>query len=144
MILRQAELKDTKEILEIVSELYLDIPHFVWNDEDFVKNQIQKNEYFVIEDQGQLMGIMSLRQRTNKINIETLAVRKNFKSQGLGSKFIEFAKQFTKEKGFNILHAYSFSEYNSAGFYLKKGFKVMNHFGYYKNHKYDCFELKVS
>ena len=143
MVLRQAELKDTKEILEIVSELYLNIPRFVWNEEGFVEKQIEKKEYFVIEDQGRLVGIMSLRQRTNKVNIETLAVRKNFQSKGLGSKFIEFAKQFTKEKGFNTLHAYSFSEYYSADFYLKKGFKVLPYFGYYKNHKYDCFELKI-
>ena len=143
MTLRQAELKDAKEVLNIVNELSLDIPNFVWDKEEFVQKQIKNKEYFVIEDEGKLAGVMSLRCRTNKINIETLAVKKEFQSKGLGTKFIEFAKQFTKEKGFNILHAYSFREYYAADFYLKKGFKVMNNTGYYKNHKYDCFELTL-
>lgn len=143
MILRQAELKDKKEVLNIINELSLDIPNFVWDKEEFVTKQIQNKEYFVIEDEGRLAGVMSLRQRTNKINIETLVVRKEFQCKGLGSKFIEFAKQLTKERGFNILHAYSFSEYNAADFYLKKGFKVLDYAGYYKNHKYDCFVLTL-
>jgi N-acetylglutamate synthase-like GNAT family acetyltransferase len=141
VILRQAELKDKKEVLNIVNELSLNIPHFVWNKEEFVDRQIQNKEYFVIEDNERLVGVMSLRQRSNRINIETLVIKKEFQSRGLGSKFIEFAKQFTKERGFSILHAYSFSEYHATDFYLKKGFKVLDYFGYYKNHAYDCFEL---
>ncbi|MBI1866583.1 MAG: GNAT family N-acetyltransferase [Candidatus Staskawiczbacteria bacterium] len=143
MILRQAELKDKKEVLVIVNELSLDIPDFVWDKEEFVQKQIQNKEYFVIEDGGRLAGVMSLRSRRNKVSIETLAVRKEFQLKGLGSRFIEFAKQFAKEKGFNILHAYSFSEYRASDFYLKKGFKIMDDHGYYKNHKYDCFELEI-
>lgn len=143
MILRQAEIKDKKEILESINELYLNIPHFVWNEDGFVAKQIQNQEYFVIENEGKIAGVMSLRQRTNKISIETLVVKKEFQYKGLGSKFIEFAKQFTKERGFNTLHAYSFSEYKAADFYLKKGFKFINYAGYYKNHQYDCFELTI-
>ena len=96
-----------------------------------------------MEDEDRLVGVMSLRQRSNKVSIETLAVKKEFQSKGFGSKFIEFAKQFTKERGFKVLHAYSFSEYQATDFYLKKGFKVLDHAGYYKNHKYDCFELTL-
>src|SRR3989344_2004171 len=143
MILRQAEQKDKKEILEFANDLYINIPHFIWNKDDFVVRQIENKEYFVIEDGGVLVGAMSLRQRANKINIETLVVKKEFQSQGFGGKFIEFAKQFTKEKGFAILHAYSFSEYGIANFYIKKGFTMLPSGGYYKNHKYDCFELMV-
>src|SRR3989344_5228708 len=143
MIVRQAELKDAKEILEIVNSLYLDIPKFVWNDFDFVQNQINSKEYFVIENNGMLIGAMSLRQRTNKINIETLVVKKEFQRQGIGGALIEFAKQFTKEKGVTLLHAYSFPEYRIADFYKKKGFKMLDYTGYYKGRPYDCFELAV-
>jgi len=143
MILRPAELKDKNEVLGIVNGLSLDIPHFVWNNDEFIQKQIQNKEYFVIEDGGRLVGAMSLRQRSNKVTIETLVVAKEFQFKGFGSKFVEFAKQFTKDNGFTILHAYSFSEYHAADFYLKKGFRVLNCSGYYKNHRYDCFELKV-
>lgn len=143
MTIRQAELKDKSEIIEVVNELYLSIPHFIWNEEGFVTTQIQNKEYFVIEEGGKLAGIMSLRQRRNKINIETLVVRKEFQGKGFGGAFIEFAKQFTQSSPFNILHAYSFCEYRAADFYIKKGFKVLPHIGQYKNHKYECFELKL-
>jgi len=143
MILRQAELKDIHGVLDIVSGLYLNIPQFVWIEEDFVKKQIENKEYFVMENEGKLIGVMSLRQRFNKMSIETLVVKKEFQTQGCGTKFIEFAKEFSKNKGFAILHAYSFSQYNIANFYLKKGFRMLNYPGFYKNHKYDCFELTL-
>ena len=143
MLLRKAELKDKKEIIDIANLLYLDIHNFVWNNDNFITKQIDKGEYFLMEENGVVAGIMSLRQRKNGIHIETLAVKKKFQSKGLGTKFIEFAKEFSREKGFNILHAYSFSDYNIADFYLKKGFKMMDYNGYYNNHKYNCFELKI-
>lgn len=143
MVLRQAELKDEKNIVEITNLLFLKIPHFVWNDEKFVTGQIMKGEYFLGEEERRVVGIMSLRQRRDRMHIETLAVREEFQSKGLGTKFIEFAKQFTRDKGFNTLHAYSFIEYNIANFYLSKGFTMLDYSGYYSNHKYHCFELKV-
>ncbi|OGZ72247.1 MAG: hypothetical protein A2908_03850 [Candidatus Staskawiczbacteria bacterium RIFCSPLOWO2_01_FULL_38_12b] len=143
MILRQAELKDKKEIMDVANLLYLPIPYFIWNNESFVEEQIKNKEYFLGEDYGTVIGIMSLRQRANKINIETLAVKKEFQSKGFGTQFIEFAMQFTKEKGFDTLHAYSFNEYNMAGFYLKKGFIMLDHTGSYHNNAYYCFEKKL-
>lgn len=144
MLIRQAELKDRQEILNIVHGLYLDIPRFVWNTEDFVTKQIENKEYFVVEHEGVLAGVVSLRRRSSKVSIETLAVRKDLQFKGFGTKLIEFAKQFTKEQGFTILHAYSFKEYGIGDFYIKKGFKVMGDVGYYQNHTYDCFEMELS
>ena len=86
---------------------------------------------------------MSLRKRTNKISIETLAVKKDFQHKGLGSQLIDFAKKFTKDNGFDTLHAYSFTEYNAVQFYLNRNFKMLENPGYYKGHKYDCFEIKI-
>lgn len=141
MILRRAELKDKNEIREIVNELYINVPQFVWNEDDFVTKQIQNNEYIVIQEAGRLAAVMSLRRRDDKINIETLVVRKEFQRKGFGSELIEFAKQFTKSSGFNKLHAYSFCEYRASDFYVKKGFNILPYAGYYKNRKYECFEL---
>ena len=143
MNIRQAEEKDVKSIIEIISLLKLDIPGFVWDDEKFILDQIKKGEYFVLEESGQVVAIISLRKRKNKVSIETLAVRKDFQHKGMGSELIEFAKKFTKEKGFDTLHAYSFTEYDAVQFYLNRNFKMMDNSGYYKGHKYDCFEIKV-
>lgn len=143
MILRQAELKDKKEIMDIANLLYLEIPKFLWNSGEFITKQVEKKEYFLIKDNDSVVGVMSLRQRKNGVHIETLVVKKEFQSKGLGTKLIEFAKKFAKEKGNNSLYAYSFSEYNIADFYLKKRFKLMGYVGYYKNRKYDCFKIKL-
>jgi GNAT superfamily N-acetyltransferase len=70
-------------------------------------------------------------------------VKKEFQGKGIGTQFIEFAKQFAKEREFNILHAYSFQEYNMADFYLKRGFRMLKDPGNYYDHTYYCFEMKV-
>lgn len=142
-MIRQAVQKDIKAIIEIIGLLKLDIPGFVWDDEDFILQQINNGEYFVLEEDGQVIAIMSLRKRKNKVSIETLAVKKDFQHKGLGSQLIDFAKKFTKDNGFSILHAYSFTEYNAIHFYLNRNFKMLDNPGHYKRHKYDCFEIKL-
>ncbi|MBX4200594.1 GNAT family N-acetyltransferase [Candidatus Parcubacteria bacterium] len=143
MTLRKAELKDKQEVLDTVNLLSLPIPGFVWNKEEFVEEQIRKGEYFLQEENGVVIGVMSLRKRTHKVNIETLVVKTEFQSKGYGTKFIDFACQYAKEHGFTILHAYSFNEYNMVDFYLKRGFTMLDQSGSYHNHPYYCFEKKV-
>ena len=144
MFIRPAETKDLKDIIEITKLLYLKIPNFVWDDERFVVEHLEKGEYFLAEEEGKVVGVMSLRQRQNRMHIETLAVRDEFQSNGLGTTFIEFAKEFTKKKGLNVLHVYSFVEYDRKGFYLKKGFKMLDYSGYYNNHQFYCFEMNIA
>ncbi len=140
---RRATLAHSQHILDIAKLLHINIPHFVWSQPEFISRQIEQGEYFFIEERGVVAGIMSLRERNNKLHIETLAVRKEFQSQGLGSLFIAFAKQLAKEHGHAKLHAYSFTDYNMEKFYLKKGFTKLAHLGYYHNHPYQCFEIKI-
>ena len=143
MAIRQAELKDKEEIIKIVDLLHLDIPNFVWNQEEFVSKQISNKEYFLGEQGGNIIGVMSLSARKNKMNIETLVVKREFQSQGFGTQFIVFAKQFARDKGFDALYAYSFKEYNMTDFYLKKHFKMLDYPGSYKNHQYYCFKAPL-
>ncbi len=141
---KNATLSDFQNILDIARLLSIDIPNFVWSDKKYIEKQIKRGEYFLIQQDGAVAGIMSLRERNNKMHIETLAVKKEFQSKGLGTIFIEFAKLFSKEKGFKTLHAYSFYEYNMADFYVKKGFTMLEFSGDYNNHSYHCFEIKLS
>ena len=143
MNLRKAKIKDKKDILEITNLLHLDIPNFVWNTDELVTKQITNGEYFLIEKEEKTVGIISLRQRKNKMQIEAIAVRNGSQSEGIGAELIEFAKHFTKEKGLGILRAYSFYEYKSVDFYLNRGFSLLSKPGVYNNHKYYRFEMKV-
>jgi len=141
--LRKAEMSDFRSLSQITKLLHIDVPNFVWSDEKYIKRQIKNGEYFIIEQNGVLVGAMSLRVRNRKMHIETLVVNKEFQSKGFGTQFINFAKKFSLEKGYDKLHAYSFFEYNMEKFYLKKGFTELSHLGYYENHPYYCFELKL-
>jgi len=143
MNLRRAELKDKEEVLEIARLLHLDIPDFVWDADEFVEKQIKKGEYFLVEKGKRIVGIISLRKRQNKMHIETIAVKNGSQAEGIGTKLINFAKEFTKKKGLNILRAYSFYEYQSVDFYLKRGFNLLPRPGKYRNHKYYRFEMKI-
>lgn len=143
MNIRVANLGDKKAILDIISLLYINMPGFVWNQDDFVTNQIQNKEYFVLEEDNKVVAIMSLRKRKNKVSIETLAVRKESQNRGLGSKLIEFAKKYAKEHGCKTLHAYSFAEYKAVNFYLKQSFEYFDRTGEYNGHAYDSFQISL-
>lgn len=140
MEIRQANLKDIGNIKEIADSLYLDIPNFVWNTEDFIKKQVEKGEYYVFEDPtaggNRVLGIMSLRDRNGMMYIETLAVAKDIQSRGIGSKLVGFAKEFALKKGFNILRTTSFYEYGVKDFWLKQGFLLLDEPGEYSGHKF--------
>lgn len=141
--LRIAESKDKKAILEIINFLRLDIPGFVWAQDEFVQKQIQDGEYFLVEREGEIAGIISFRQRGNKMYIETLAVVEKYRLQGIGTKLIEFAKEFTRKKGLAVLCACSFCEYEAKDFYLKQNFSLLDKCGEYNNHRYYFFEIRI-
>jgi aminoglycoside 6'-N-acetyltransferase I len=119
------------------------VPGFVWNQDDFVTKQITNKEYFVLEQDGAVVAIMSLKKRKNKVSIDTLAVKKEFQGKGLGSQLVEFAKQYAKDNGFKSLHAYSFAEYNAVNFYLKQSFEYFDRTREYNGHRYDCFKINL-
>jgi len=143
MLIRKAELKDEEEIIKITDVLFLQIPNFVWNNEKFVEKQIKSGEYFVGEENGRLVGVISLRQRKNGMHIETIAIRDGFAANGFGTELVAFAKQVAKDKGTDTLHAYSFHEYNIVDFYKKQGFELMDYSGSYNGHPYHCLEIKI-
>lgn len=143
MNLRKAQEQDKENILEIINILRLDMPDFVWGEKDFIDEQIKNGEYFLAETNKETVGVISLRQRGKKMYIETLVVPEKHRNQGIGTQLIEFAKNFTREKGFNALCACSFYEYNAADFYSKQGFCLSEDCGTYNNHKFHRFELKI-
>ena len=141
--LRKAEIGDKKSILEIINLLQLDIPGFVWREDGFIEKQIKNGEYFLAENDSKPVGIVSLKQRGDKMYIETLAVDEKYRSRGVGAKIIKFARDYAKEKGLSSLCACSFCEYKAEGFYLNQGFSLLDEFGEYNSHKYHRFETKL-
>jgi len=75
--------------------------------------------------------------------IETLAVAEKYRLQGVGTLLVEFAKNYTREKGLTTLRACSFCEYKAESFYFNRGFSLLGKTGRYNNHKYHRFEIKL-
>lgn len=143
MNIRQANLDDLAAIKEVADLLYIEMPDFVWNTEEFIKKQIERGEYFVAEENDKIVGIVSLRERNKMLYIETLAVAKDIQSSGIGKKLIDFAKQFAKENNFKILRTTSFYEYGIKDFYIKQDFRLLDEPGEYGGHKFYRLETKV-
>lgn len=145
MKIRQATFEDLKPIKEIADLLYIEMPGFVWNNEEFIRKQIERGEYYVTENPpaggGKIVGIMSLRERNKMIYIETLAVAKDIQTKGVGSKMVDFAKIFSKENNFKIMRTTSFYEYGVKDFYLKHGFRLLDEPGEYSGHKFHRLEF---
>jgi len=143
MTIRKAESKDKENILEITNLLHFNVPNFIWNTDEFIDRQIKNGEYFLTETEEKTIGVISFRQRKNKMYIETLVTANDHQLDGVGTQLIRFAKKFTKEKGLNILCACSFYEYKTVDFYLKQGFSLLEKPGIYSGHKYYRFEISV-
>ena len=141
--IRSASLKDVRAIKEIADLLYLDVSGFEWNKEDFIKKQIKKGEYYVGEENGKTVGVMSLRERNVMLYIETLAVAKDTQAKGVGSKLVEFARQFAREKNFKIMRTTSFYGYNVKDFWIKQGFRLLDEPGEYSGHKFYRLETEI-
>lgn len=142
MQIRKAILKDVEAIKQIADLLYIEMPDFVWNQEDFIKKQIERGEYYVLE-KDKVLGILSLREKQGMMYIETLAVAKDLQAKGIGSKLIEFAKDFGRKNNFKILRTTSFYEYGVKDFYIKNGFRLLPESGKYSGHKFHRLEIDV-
>lgn len=149
MNIRQATLEDLKPIKETADLLYIEMPDFVWNTEEFIKDQIERGEYYValsseaLAKEEQIVGIVSLRERNRMLYIETLAVSKNTQSKGVGSKLVEFAKDFAGKNNFKTMRTTSFYEYGVKDYWLKQGFRLLDEPGEYAGHKFYRFETEL-
>ena len=143
MEIRKADPEDLEVIKEIADLLYIEMPDFVWNAGDFIKKQIERGEYFVAEENGKAVGVISLRERNGMMYIETLAVSKDIQAKGFGSKLVEFAKQFARKNGFVVLRTTSFYEYGVKDYWLKQGFRLLDEPGEYGGHKFHRFEFEI-
>lgn len=101
---------------------------------DEVKNP--RTVYFVCEDEtGEIIGYGGMWHVVDEGQITNIAVRKNQRGRGVGSKLLESLIAWAKEKGIvQIGLEVRESNKNALGLYKKYGFyEVGNRKDYYKN-----------
>lgn len=143
MNIRKAKMLDYPSVLRIAQILFLDIRGFYWHTGKFISDQIRQGNYFVAEENGNIIGILCVKDSYDYLLIETLAVLKENQSFGIGRKLVEFAKNLACRKNKKYLTVCSFYEYGVKDFYLRIGFSLLRLPGTMSGHKYHCFWMKI-
>ncbi len=72
----------------------------------------------------QIIGTCRLRFINNKAKLERMAIKKEYRKQGLGSALINKIFEFSKEK--KLKEIYLHSQLKAKEFYLSNGFEVIS------------------
>lgn len=104
-------------------------------EDDFAGNNFSL--YLVIEDQGQVIGFLVLMDIAGEIHINNIAVREDYRRQGLGEKLLTYGmNSYNKEDLFGYTLEVREDNVQAIGLYEKLGFvKVGMRKNYYKNNK---------
>ncbi|KRT67576.1 MAG: GCN5-like protein N-acetyltransferase [candidate division WWE3 bacterium CSP1-7] len=137
--------EDAAEIANLNTLFHLDIPDFKWDDKNWVREQIEQENYFILKENGVLTGAIDLQIQEDSLSIETIAVRKELQGKGTGRKLIDFAKDQARQKGKPKLTVESFTDYGLESFYQKVGFgKDDPYLGDYQGKPYYRFIMDVA
>lgn len=138
-MIRKATADDISETAEIYKELHehhIKIrPDFYRSpDMDFYRNQLaeQLDNVFVIEDGGVIQGYATLfvDMRDDCIHItrkrcyvDQFAVKNEFRRQGIGSKLMQFIREYALENDCTVIElGVWYENYDAVDFYGKNGF----------------------
>lgn len=84
---------------------------------------------FIAELGGKSVGYIAIREKhvgyrtKSYVEIENMGVKNEYRSQGIGTRLLEIAQEWSKEKGVGVLHVSAFARNTKAiTFYKKFGF----------------------
>lgn len=90
---------------------------------DIKANYFDKGQSFwlAIDDNDRVIGCIGTKERDGKLFLSHLFVQYDLKRQGIGSKLLEVAENYAKEKGYNEVHVHLGKDYlESHIFYPKR------------------------
>lgn len=132
-----------EDIVNLNRLFHIALPEFRWDTNEWVTEEIQKNNYFIIKDSKKIYGAICIELSDGEGCVEAIAIQKDKQKTGIGRQLIEFAKTYTKKKDGKKLIVESFCEYNADAFYEKCGFTKINEIGYYENKPYYKFFMDL-
>ncbi|MBU1934667.1 GNAT family N-acetyltransferase [Patescibacteria group bacterium] len=113
----------TKEHISKISEInsVLDTEQYHFSSPDSIERFIEKGQYFIAVENGEILGAISIRPIDGSYQIFTIATAKS--NEGIGSALVEFAINKCKEDGIKKLWCWSLIRYDAKGFYESMGFE---------------------
>jgi len=106
---------------KITRKQYEDI-HKLWID-----NSVKNNTVFVIEENGRILGFVSLNTKNKRGNIDFIVVGRTFRGKGYGNALICAAHKWFISKGYDIVQAVTQKEnaiackmYERFGYHIEK------------------------
>jgi amino-acid N-acetyltransferase len=92
---------------------------------DLPTDDVEDNEVqlFVIQEKGQLTGVVGVEVYDSIALLRSLAVDSNHKKLGIGKLLVEFAIQYLIKNGINEIYLLTTT---AEGYFLKFGFKSVN------------------
>lgn len=125
--IRKATLQDASAIIECVNlsyEKYIPRigkkPQPMLGDYPFL---IEKENVFLGEWAGQIVGMLYLKDFPDHVVLDAVAVYPSFQGKGFGKSFIEFAENYTAQRGNNEIRLYTnIKMYENVAMYKKLGF----------------------
>lgn len=143
MYVVKADIKDLGIIIHLNRLFHLDFPWFKWDSPQWIREELENGNYYIIRDNGNLVAAMCLKMLENEGYIEAIAVQQKKQGSGFGRKLIEFAKSVSRKEGKSKLSVESFCDYKLEGFYEKCGFIKDHELGEYEGHPYYCFSMNL-
>ncbi|MBD3209797.1 GNAT family N-acetyltransferase [Candidatus Micrarchaeota archaeon] len=117
MEIRQARPEDAREVSGVISEL--DTREYGYSDIGHVMDYIRRGRYYVLCENGAVVGAMALKPVEGSCQIYTIASRR----KGGGRALVEYAIQKCRKEGVPKLWCWSMAHYKAKGFYGKLGFE---------------------
>ena len=140
MDIRPAKANDLNQVLELVKVCIQDMEkHGIYQWDDIypdpgtLQKDIELSQMWVIEDEGRLCGIMVLNEQESPgyenipwmyqgkvLVVHRLAVHPDYQDRGLATRLMEYAEQWGKENGYDVIRLDAYTENPGAvGLYQK-------------------------
>jgi N-acetylglutamate synthase-like GNAT family acetyltransferase len=139
----KASAQDIELILSLNQLLHVEASEFRGNTYEFVKQEVDKGNCFVVKDRGEVVAAACISPRDEGMYLETISISEAYQKRGIGSELIEHAKKVTKDHGFDKLFVDTYCQYSADDFYMKCGFKKIPTMGKYKGKPYHKFLMEL-
>ena len=131
-MIRPARVDDFEQINDILYEAF----NFHHSRRFFIQ-KLEAKRLYVYEVDGEVVGVMDIIIEKDSVYISLLAVKKEYRNRGIGSKFLKFAEGLAKKYGKEYITTHP--EIRAIDYYLKKGFEFIEK---YENGKIEYLMIK--